>query len=132
MTAGVAVLGVVVAILLIIKANAIGMIWWYTLQFFMIVALFVLMIFLFPNRTTHIHHWSVGLIVLLFLGSSDLLTAAIHAFLNALVVEGGAFWGYDGVWRFPETRLLLRHGQEVRAAKIEKIQMEQEDDIAQG
>ena len=131
-TAGIGVAGLVVGILIIIKAAAIGMIRWYTLQFLVVVALFGFIIFMFPNRTTHLHHWSTSLIILLFLGSPDMLTAGIHGFMNALVVEGGAFWGYDGVWRFPNTRLLLRQGLEVRGAKIEEIGKEEEADIAQG
>ena len=57
------------------------------------------MIAMFPDRTTHLHHWVCGLIFCTFLSSPDLLTAALHGFCNAIMVEGGAHWGYDFVWK---------------------------------
>ena len=86
----------------IIKVVAMGMIRWYSCQFLLLIALFGFMILMFPNRTTHPHHWTMGLIISSFCSSPDLLTAAVHGLCIGLMVEGGAAWGYDFVWKLPE------------------------------
>ena len=93
------VLGVFGMIYLGIKIKAMGMIRWYSCQFLLLVALIGLMIPFFPNRTTHIHHWTMGMIATTFLSSPDFITAAIHGIMNGMMVEGGATWGYDFVWK---------------------------------
>ena len=66
------------------------MLLYYLYQLLLILSIFGIMMIAFPNRTLHLHHWLIGLIFTTFLSSPDLLTAALHGFCNAIMVEGGA------------------------------------------
>lgn len=75
----------------------------YAILLGFIVLFYVVITFAYPSRILHVHHWTIGLTMAIFLCNQDWITAGMHGFFNGLCVEGGAHWGFDGVWlRKPE------------------------------
>jgi hypothetical protein len=46
----------------------------------------------------HVHHYTIGMIVIALIGYQSLLAAFVQAFCNGMMIEGGSRWGYDPIW----------------------------------
>ena len=57
------------SIFVLVKMNAAGVLRWYAIWFLGLALLHVVMIYTFPNRVSHIHHWHYGMIMCTFLCS---------------------------------------------------------------
>ena len=107
--------------------HKIGTMKWYCLEVLVIVMLFVLMWYFFPDRVFHLHHYTIAIILQTFLCNQELVTTALHAYANGVFIEGGASWGYDPTWRLPNvgaSRSTLRSKNkksEVKTVKEEEI-----------
>ena len=46
----------------------------------------------------HLHHWTWGMVGLIYCGFQNLYVAALCGLMAGVMVEGGARWGFDEVW----------------------------------
>lgn len=72
---------------------------WYIL-WFVIIALFFVIVTLALRKThhLHIHHYTIGMVLILLIGYQSVPAALIMGFCNGMMIEGGSRWGYDPVW----------------------------------
>ena len=52
----------------------------------------------------HMHHYTVGCIVIVLLGYRSIPCAIVHAFCNGMMIEGGSRWGYDPIWIYKKPK----------------------------
>ena len=72
---------------------------WYIGWFLLIIAFFAIVTYC--RRKTHhihIHHYTIGLILILLLGYQSVAAAVIQGYCNGMMIEGGSRWGYDPIW----------------------------------
>ena len=50
------------------------------------------------THTVHIHHYTVGMLIVAVVGYSSVAAALVQGFANGMMIEGGARWGYDDIW----------------------------------
>lgn len=76
-----------------------GMFFYYLAWCFIIMAIFGLITCCVrKTHKVHMHHYTVGMIVILTIGYQSIPAAIVHAFCNGMMIEGGSRWGYDPVW----------------------------------
>ena len=93
----------------------------YAILLGFVVLFYVVITFAYPERIIHFHHWTIGLTMAIFLCNQDWITAGMHGFFNGMCVEGGAHWGFDGVW--------LRKPEPVPEEEQEKVNEEQSNGL---
>ena len=49
-------------------------------------------------NNTHVHHYTVAMIVLSITGYQHVFVTVIHGLFNGIMIEGASRWGYDPVW----------------------------------
>jgi len=54
------------------------------------------------GRYLHIHHYCIGFIVMSLICYQSVFLSMVHAFFNGLFIEGGARWGFDAIWEYPD------------------------------
>jgi hypothetical protein len=47
---------------------------------------------------THIHHYTLGMIVLSFTCYQSTFTTVVAGIFNGVMIEGASRWGYDPIW----------------------------------
>jgi len=76
-----------------------GVFFYYMGWCFLILGLFALITCcLRKTHKVHMHHYTVGMIVILTLGYQSIPCSLVHGFCNGMMIEGGSRWGYDPVW----------------------------------
>lgn len=76
-----------------------GMFFWYMGWCILIVVVLVLItVIVRKTHRLHMHHYTVGMIILLTVGYQSIPAAILSGFSNGMMIEGGARWGYDPVW----------------------------------
>lgn len=72
---------------------------WYILWFFIIILFFVVVtLALRKTHHIHVHHYTIGMVLILLIGYQSVPAALIMGFCNGMMIEGGSRWGYDPVW----------------------------------
>jgi hypothetical protein len=76
-----------------------GFLWWYII-FFVVIALgFILpTVILRKSHHIHVHHYTIGMVLISLIGYQSIPAALIHGFCNGMMIEGGCRWGYDPIW----------------------------------
>lgn len=78
---------------------AIGILKWYICWAIFLLGFIVLKTKLqSKTHTLHIHHYFWASIIVSFLCYQSIFVTLASAFFNAVVLEGGAHWGFDPVW----------------------------------
>lgn len=52
------------------------------------------------GRSVHIHHYTLGLILMSFISIQSPFASVVHAFLHGMFIEGGCRWGFDRIWEY--------------------------------
>lgn len=74
-------------------------IWWYVGWTALVIGGFIgITVVCNKCYRIHMHHYTVGMIVIVLLGYQSIPCAIVHAFCNGMMVEGGSRWGYDPIW----------------------------------
>ena len=55
------------------------------------------------TRKLHIHHYFIGLFVVLFVGYQSYYVAALSGIFTGIMIEGASRWGFSTLWE-PLTR----------------------------
>ena len=64
---------------------------------------FFLMFFMTINSVeTHIHHYTVSMVMITFIGYQHKLLTITHAIFCGIMIEGASKYGYDPIWTFEE------------------------------
>ena len=93
-----------------------GVIFWYMGWCVLIALFFVLKtVILKKTHYVHMHHYTVGMVVILTIGYQSIPAALVQAFCNGMMIEGGSRWGYDDVW-------VKRKPPSPRADQVEQAQ----------
>jgi hypothetical protein len=65
----------------------------------LIVAFFVVKTYLLRNtHKIHVHHYTVGMVIIALIGYQSVIAGLIQGFCNGMMIEGGGRWGYDDIW----------------------------------
>jgi len=56
-----------------------------------------------PERSIHVHHYTLGLIIMSFLCYQGTFFTLVHGFFNGMFIEGGSRWGFDRIWPYNPT-----------------------------
>jgi hypothetical protein len=56
-----------------------------------------------PERKIHVHHYTLGLIIMSFLCYQGKFFTLVHGFFNGMFIEGGARWGFDRIWPYVDS-----------------------------
>jgi hypothetical protein len=57
------------------------------------------------SKSTHVHHYTISLIIMSLCGHHNFLITAVHAFFNGMYIEGSARWNQDPNWIMEEKYL---------------------------
>lgn len=52
-----------------------------------------------PEKTIHVHHYDVALILMSFMSVQTPWLSMVHAFCHGFFIEGGCRWGFDPMWQ---------------------------------
>lgn len=89
-----AVLGYLLAVYILDKY-----IGWYVLWFVIIILFFVVVtLALRKTHHIHVHHYTIGMVLIVLVGYQSVPAALIMGFCNGMMIEGGSRWGYDPIW----------------------------------
>ena len=76
-----------------------GLIMWYIGWFFLIIGFFtVVTLCLRKTHHLHMHHYTIGMILIVMFGYQSVTAAVIQGYCNGMMIEGGSRWGYDPIW----------------------------------
>ena len=50
------------------------------------------------SKSTHVHHYTISLVLMSFCGHHNFLITAVHAFFNGMYIEGSSRWNQDPNW----------------------------------
>ena len=76
-----------------------GVIWYYVGVVILLPIYIIVITCLFSNtRDLHIHHYSIGMVILCFFGYQSWWVSFISGLSNGIMIEGGSRWGYDSTW----------------------------------
>jgi hypothetical protein len=51
------------------------------------------------HYSVHVHHWIIGISIIIFMGYLNSYVTAVHAIFNGMYIEGSARWGNNGwIW----------------------------------
>ena len=76
------------------------------------------------GRYVHIHHYTLGLILMSFISIQSPFASVVHAFLHGMFIEGGCRWGFDPIWEIPDDYSETPSGQSKRALRLSIKQSE--------
>lgn len=71
---------------------------------YFIFGLCIVLAFLLPTLVLrksyklHVHHYTIGMILIALIGYQSVVAAIVHGFCNGMMIEGGCRWGYDPIW----------------------------------
>jgi uncharacterized membrane protein YfcA len=74
-------------------------IYWYIIWFVIIIVFFVVVtVAVKKTHHIHVHHYTIGMVLVVLIGYQSIPAALIMGFCNGMMIEGGSRWGYDPIW----------------------------------
>ena len=99
---------------------------------YFIFAVLIFLAFLIPTlvlkktHKLHVHHYTIGMILICLIGYQSVAAAIVHGYCNGMMIEGGCRWGYDPIW-YP-----LTEEEKQAAATKPPVEGEKKPDIEAG
>jgi hypothetical protein len=76
-----------------------GVLWYYVGFLALIILGFAVPTFVLrKTHKLHVHHYTVGMVIIAMLGYQSIPAAIFHGLANGMMIEGGSRWGYDPIW----------------------------------